>query len=314
MFQISNDLLKLSLNSRKNKFLNFGISYLDAAAGPIMSNDLIIISSKSGKGKTSLASTILSNIANTGKTVYYFALEAFYLEIHHRIAYEKASQQYFKDKGIYPRVLYHEYLIGKEDDDFKLYIDDAHNFVSIMSKNLNVFYRRESEFTIEHFERKLLDIKPDTSLILIDHLHYFDYDKQNEYRELGNILKKIQDMVQILNIPIILISHINRSMRGLKAIVPDQEDLHGSSDIAKIASKIIFMANGEMEDATNLEMPTLFRIAKNRWNGSVCNYVGGQSFNTITNKYSDNFVLYYLKNNDTELEKVNEYRRPRWSR
>ena len=79
----------------------------------------------------------------------------------------------------------------------------------------------------------------DCSLVIIDHLHYIDFEEHSENVGVKRNVAKIRTLVNKYRVPTILISHLRKSFRGTDSIVPQIDELHGSSEISKQANHVI---------------------------------------------------------------------------
>lgn len=307
------------LKSLTENNLNFGIGYLDDAC-TILKNDLIIIASYTGIGKSELGSIIAMKNAKDKKNVYYFGLEAFRFEIEARNIYRMAMTDWYNDNKLSysqrarnMQMSYQLYLNGNILPGFELYFQKAKDAAVEMSEYLNTIYR-VSDYTIETFENDLKKIDMEAELIIIDHLHFFDLsDGESEYTALNKIVKKIRDLCQITEIPIILISHLRRKSSMSKAVIPSIDDLHGSSNIAKVATKIITIGPDYAHKSNEAYLfPSYMRVSKNRYNGSVTRFMGAMDYNIISSNYDYNYTLVKTNADDTKVEKVDTNKIPGW--
>jgi replicative DNA helicase len=288
--------------------MSLGIPYLNNAC-PIYKTDLVVVSSHTGLGKTELAAIIAMENAKKSKNVSFFALEAFKFEIETRNIFRIAQQsynQYLKDNNIFTReyFTYGMYLSRDIPDKLKDFVHDAENYVRVMSKSMRTIYREDSNYTIDSFIKDLSEIDLSTDLVVIDHLHFFDYDETKEYSEISKIVKKLRDLPLITEIPIVLVSHMRKNISKKQVPIPGIDDLHGSSNIAKVASKIIFISpDFKNETGDNINFPTLLRVAKNRYNGQVTRYAGLLNYNVLLNNYSEDYSVCKLNyfENDYEI-------------
>jgi len=304
------NLSESELRDRKDKLLSYGIGYLDDTMYAIYPKSLIVIGSKTGTGKTEIATQIAMHNAEAGKKIVYFALEAEKYEIQRRIEFKILS-------GILEgKISFQEFIAGKYIDSYT----EQRGRTKVELKKLDslVFrYRNHSNYTVDDFLKDMDDIRfiwgiqPD--LIIIDHLHYFDwYDDDN--RAVKSIVKKIRDTVLIDETPIILISHVRKIDKRTYGLVPDIDDFHGTSEIAKVATQAITLAPSYKFEK-NWGYKTYMRVLKNRYFGSVTKYIAETYFDITNNKYKDQYILGYEDKGIFEPLTDNEpswYRRKRY--
>lgn len=198
--------------------LSFGVQFLDEALGGIYANDLIVYGAKSGIGKTQLATITAMENAKAGKRVHYFALEAEPNEIERRIKYQLLAEVFFKTlRKDFPHVNFNylDWYYGRLDEALGRFEPEIEATMTELFPTLWTEYRT-GDFTAGDFERKFLAIQDQTDLVIIDHLHYFDFDDDNENRAIKAIVKKIRDLALLTGKPVILIAHLRKSDRRIK--------------------------------------------------------------------------------------------------
>lgn len=303
----------LSKNSReKINYMTFGVYPLDQALTGILNTDLVIIGGISGFGKTELATIIAMNNAKRGKKVFYLALEAEEGEIEDRIKYKETISAMRRDDN--RRIIrMTEWKMGEYGSELDKYEENAYKNISENIKN-NLFVKyRTGDYTVSNFEYDFDGVADIMDLVIIDHLHYFDFDDENELRALRKIVKKIRDRALIKKKPIILLAHLRKQNRFHAALVPGLEEFHGTSDITKIATKVITMAHAfDQEKPKHNLFPTYFRICKNRIDGSVTRYILSTLYDIETAHYDENYLIGTLRKNDQEFLQLESGKEPYW--
>jgi replicative DNA helicase len=291
--------------------LSFGVSFLDDALGGIYANDLIVLGAPTGVGKTQMATLIAKSNAEKGKRVLYFALEAEEYEIERRIKYQMICERYYSmcDRpNIY--LNYMDWYYGKLNSALSQIEEELESIDKVYS-TLSVYYR-DNEFNEKEFQRIFLSLKSEFDLVIIDHLHYFDYDDDNENRAVRSIVKAVRDTAQIAGKPVILISHIRKSDRRAKRLVPAIEDFHGSSDIGKIATKAItFAPNFEANEPNGRQ--TYVSVTKCRVDGTRMRAIGLLMFNYTSQRYEHPYYVGKLNADETEYVACDPFQLPKWA-
>lgn len=310
------------VTATENEKMAFGVKFLDEALFGIRKNDFIVIAAKTGFGKSELAKIIALENAPK-KRVHFFALEAEPNEIEMRIKYS------YMAKGIYGELKeyfkgfifnYADWVNGeyRNNDLIKKLSEAATEFMAEEYKNLKTYYQINSTITDENIESTLLGIQNETDLIIIDHLHYFTFCDDNENRAMKKLMMRFRELSLKIGKPIILLAHVRKSERRGAALVPGFEDIHGSSDVSKIATKIIILAAAnEIETGSPTQYATFFRIAKCRLDGSRTKLVGVLNFDITRNAYRESYLLGRLNFDETEIEIIDEERKekvPRWAK
>lgn len=300
-----------SLRQRlRGKFLKFGISFLDAATRGISPNDLILLGAPTGIGKTELCVQIaLANIED-GKRVHFIALEADQDEIERRLLYALIVRQFFDDPNrpkLDGRINMADWMKGTFDLDLAGYEKIAVEYLSKTLKDLFTFYKTDTFDTNDLIREVMSAAVDDTDLIIIDHVHFFDWEQDNDNRAIKEIAKTARKVSQISGKPILLVAHLRKRDRHNKELVPGVDEFHGSSDLTKIATKVITLAKGPKDSAG--KDVTYFRICKNRIDGSITRYVGRLLFNFKTRQYDEKIKLSEVGD---EFKELLEY--PWWAR
>lgn len=299
----------------KKDTLSFGVNYLDRALVGICKNDLIVITAPTGSGKTELVSKIAEANIMAKKRVLFFALEAEEDEILSRTTYRVATNIFWNEYTSLPNKFprYSDWYHGTSDPGFRKYAELAKEKMAPYIERVNYIYR-ETEFTIKNFMQTVGIHKDSTDLIIVDHLNYFDSDDTNEVRAVSEAMKGLRDTALIYGIPIILVCHMRKKDNRSKKLVPDLDDIHGTSNIAKIATKVILVSKEtDIEKRPNKFLsPTYFRIGKHRVDGDVTRYVGLVNFNIQKNDYEETFTLGALNYEETELKIIADKDYPAW--
>lgn len=309
------DMLKENF-SRSKRTIPFNISFLDKAFMGISPNDLIVMAAPPGAGKTELSSYIALKAALSGKSVYFFALEADRAEIESRNIYRMAAHRYFNDpKRPYFQIDYEKFYYGTFDERFIDYIGKAAFDYLESAKTLYTVYRQDEDFTIKHYQEYIESIRGTADLIVLDHLNYFDTPGDNENRELTVIVKKMRDLVLLSGVPVLLVVHLRKRDKRNDDLIPSIEQIHGTSNITKIATKIFTIARKEDPESLNdRELQTYIRIGKYRVFGAKTMYSAISLYNLEKNIYEKEFLLGRLINGGTEFEAITEPNKiPMWA-
>lgn len=303
-FKKSSDRLENEKSSRADlvkNMMSFGNAYLDRALSGILQNDLIIVGAPTGSGKTDFVTSVARHNALQGKRVYFFALEAYPEEIERRVKYQAISERYYADKNTSP-ISFQDWLVGE--------VDLARYESNISFSELdNLFtYYGDSEFKMKHLIAAYNALADKADLIILDHLHYIDFDEESSLAEMKLLLKSIKKMADITRIPCIAVSHLRKRDSNAKKDIPELDDFHGSSDITKIATKTIILQSAGV-DAAGLCL-THIHAAKNRIGGDRTKYAATLKFNPHTNKYLDHAQVRPVR--DGKIH--DEISRPYWMR
>jgi len=250
--------------------LRFGIKFLDDVLRAILPKSIILLGAETGAGKTQTAVKIAMNVANKGHHVHYLALEAEHREIERRIKFGILGE--LDRAAVSPvRMNYADWYLGKYDDIIKRrYRESLDRELASTLRNLKTYYRGRS-FQASDIERLFQAIQTETSLIVLDHLHYVDIDDdENENRGYKKLMKTIRDVGLGIGKPILLVAHIKKKDYRSRDLVPSMDMFHGSSDIGKIATHAIMMAPARCVPSTEPHIAhTFVQVPKDRISGAT---------------------------------------------
>jgi len=313
----------------------FGIKPLDDALLAMAKNELIVIAAGSGYGKTELALSISRHNAARGRKVAHFNLEGGSREAIMRMMWRDMCDIYFReytDEGIemdyrkwslnYPthplmKKLENQAYVEMSDklgENMWLYENPGGLDCATFNESLVSLDGLRCDLTLERDTRRLMKGLKGVELIVIDHLHYFNIEKdENEIAEITEILKSAKFITEELQIPVILVAHLRKLIRGHG--IPDKEDIYGTSNIHKISSACIIIApDHEKDRGWEGVYPTYMRIAKSR-QGIRPNDLIYVDFNIKTRCYSERYDIYKgFPDGSVASDPVAEEERPRWAR
>lgn len=240
---------------------------LDALTGGWQKTDLIILAARPAVGKTAFTLNLAMNAAmNHGKPfpVALFSLEMGAGQIVKRMlscVTEVSMEAITRGKMAEHEFIQMSQRMGKLAQ-AKIFIDDQ--------AALNIFELRA--------KARRLKQKHDIQMILIDYLQLMQGSVEkggNREQEISKISRDLKALAKELEIPIIALSQLNRSVETRKeSKVPQLSDLRESGAIEQDADMVMFLYRPEYHGITNNEMgetiegETHVHIAKHR-NGST---------------------------------------------
>lgn len=306
----------LGLVDRKKNFKiagTYGVPYLDDYLLGIHSEDLVLIAAEAGVGKSEIVYEIAFR-NSLEKHVHLFALECDAGEPLYRKIYKLIAKMYYDNSfRVYKDLTYRNYItnsIEVSDYEKKALYEIADKY-----SKLHIHYR-EKKFDvgdlIEQVKYAATEEKA-CDMIIIDHVDYFDLDDdESENREVTKIMKTIRAINIEYRIPIIVVSHLRKKHHRTQ-IVPNIDDLMGSSNKAKQVKTVIMMARDyECSHPEAGKHSTFFHVAKSRVCGAS-NLIGQCIFDSFKNQYDDYYAICRIKNFGDEIEKLDEHNYPNWS-
>jgi replicative DNA helicase len=251
----------LSMTSQKNyDKVETGFKSIDSIlSGGLGKGELDVIAAAPAVGKSAFALNILVNEcenliyapANPNQKppmVYYVSIEMNGAEIFERLVSFKAGKS-FKLKD------YHGKKYSTQDSElFTIAIDTIAKYPLITNQTFHAsidgIAGQMSQLASSH----------DLKLVVIDHLHIMDYDRNKENNAIADITKRLKSLAKEHNVPILLLSQVNKTKEAFgysskfksqpqqATNTSDQDpnaigmhDLRGSGAIGQDASVIILM-------------------------------------------------------------------------
>ena len=214
--------------------LKVGLPNLDDMIGGLEGGDIIVIGARPAVGKSALVTQITTNLAEQGKKIGFYNLEMSDKQMYERFV---ASQSGLGLTRIRRAVKF----LGDEEKRFKM----ANNALA-----------ERSNIVISTGAKTVSEIRSESrhmgfDVIVIDYLQLIRSDtfyRGNRVAEVGAISKAIKALAMELNIPIILLSQLNRASEGRETREPSMLELRESGDIEQDASVIILLWNMSEED------------------------------------------------------------------
>lgn len=303
----------------------FHNSFLDDRLRALLPHDLVIVTAKTGRGKTEIALDIAARSAMSGKRVAYFALEAEPLELERRRKYRWIVGEVYRRKMPYADALdYPDWLLGKCEHIVGDLDAEADEWYRATFSTLHTFYkegqggRGRRRFDVAKMADEMLTMAPKVDLIVLDHLHYVDaQENQSEFAAQSRIAHTLRDIALDVGKPVIAVAHLRKSPPGsplFRALMPDEESIHGHSDLSKITTQIVALAPAPFIDPPKWFLsPTLIGVVKDR-RGGKDNLAALTYFDTRFRTYSQRYTLGRLVKGDTEWEALAPGDVPRWAR
>lgn len=213
-----------------------GFTELDRVTGGWQPSDLIIIAARPGMGKTAFVLTIARNAAvDHNKPVAVFSLEMSSIQLVTRLISAEAQLPGDKlRKGSLENYEW-EQLNAKINTliDAPLYIDDT--------PSLSVFELRA--------KCRRLKAQHNIQMVVIDYIQLMsggmDKNSGNREQEISMISRSLKSLAKELNIPVIALSQLNRSVESRPNKKPLLSDLRESGAIEQDADMVMFIYRPE---------------------------------------------------------------------
>ncbi len=216
--------------------LSTGFTDFDRMTSGLQPADLIIVAGRPSMGKTTLAMNIAENVAiNSGKPVAVFSME---------MPGEALAMRMMSSLG---RIDQHRVRTGNLDDDEWPRLTSA---VSILAE-AKMFIDDSpalSPTEVRARTRRLMRENGDLGLVLIDYLQLMQAGAaaENRTNEISLISRSLKALAKELNVPVIALSQLNRSLEQRNNKRPIMSDLRESGAIEQDADLVVFIYRDEV--------------------------------------------------------------------
>lgn len=296
----------------KENQLSFGVEFLNDALKGILQTDVVLVGAPSGVGKTQFCVNIALANLSKNKRVHFFALEAEYAEIERRIKFHFVAKFYFADicrPKLDAPLSYSNWLMGDCGPNIEPYDSEAENFCVATLENLYTRYKVD-DFDVNLLAEEFLMIEDKTDLVILDHVHYLDWDDENDNKAIKKIAKTVRRLALGSRKPVILVAHLRKRDRNNKELAPGLDEFHGSSDLFKIATKVVTLASGGPDPSG--KFITYFRVPKNRIEGGPTRFLAQTTFDPKKGTYEKEYNLGWA--NATEFGEIDSALWPDWAK
>ncbi len=236
-----------------------GFHDLDEKTSGLQPGDLIIVAGRPSMGKTAFSINIAENVAlQTGMPVAIFSMEM------------GGSQLVMRMIGSVGRLDQHKLRTGRLAD------DDWHNLTVAVGK-LNeapIFIDETaalSSIDLRSRARRLFRQAGQLGLIVIDYLQLMSANREGENRatEISEISRSLKALAKELNVPVIALSQLNRSLEQRPNKRPVMSDLRESGAIEQDADVILFIYRDEVYNPDSPDKGSAEIIIGKQRNGPI---------------------------------------------
>jgi replicative DNA helicase len=262
-------LQRISGEDRKEYLgLSTGYKRLDEVITGLNKSDFILIAARPGVGKTAFALNIASNVAKqSGKAVAIFSLE---------MSREQLAQRLLSAEAL---VELQKLLTGSLTEADWVNIARATQTLAASK----IYVDDNAVTTVAEIKAKLRRIK-DLGLVVIDYLQLMTSGRniQNRVQEVSEMTRNLKLMAKELNIPVITLSQLSRSIESRSEHKPMLSDLRESGSIEQDADIVMFLHREAMYNQQESVNDAKCIVAKNRhgetrsidlyWDGQFTRY------------------------------------------
>jgi replicative DNA helicase len=233
-----------------------GFIDFDHKTAGLQPGDLIIVAARPSMGKTALALNMAEYAAiKTGKAVIVFSMEMSASQLALRLisSLGRIDQQRLRTGDLadeeWPRVTHAITMLS----DAKIFIDDSPALSPMELRARARRLRREHEL----------------GLVVIDYLQLMAVpgSKENRATEISEISRSLKALAKELQVPVVALSQLNRSLEQRTDKRPVMADLRESGAIEQDADVIVFIYRDEYYDPESAEKGTAEIIIGKQRNG-----------------------------------------------
>ena len=206
-----------------------GFYDLDAMTGGFQRSDLIIVAGRPAMGKTALAVQFGFKIAKKGLPVAIFSLEMSKGQLVQRLLAGEAKIESTRLRA------------------GNIQQEEWEPLTEAISKlaELPIFIDDSSNPTVSEIKKKAQKLQAENDgklgLILIDYLQLMDGGSDNRVQELSRITRGLKGMAKDLNVPVVVLSQLSRSVEQRTNKRPMLSDLRESGSIEQDADLVMMI-------------------------------------------------------------------------
>lgn len=208
--------------------LRSGYSQLDSYISGLNKSDLIVIAGRPGMGKSALALNMAANVAkrNPDKDICVFSLE---------MSKEQLATRMLSSEALVPNTQLNSGEISNEE---WVKLASAADVLSQVS----IYIDDTAGITVPQMKAKLRRMK-NLGMVIIDYLQLMESPENhtNRVTEVSEITRQVKLMAKELNVPVLLLSQLNRSVESRQDHRPMPSDLRESGSIEQDADIILFV-------------------------------------------------------------------------
>ncbi|MBQ3366677.1 MAG: replicative DNA helicase [Acidaminococcaceae bacterium] len=234
-----------------------GFTDLDELIAGLHPSDFIILAARPSMGKTALALNIAENVALRGakkeeppKRVIFFSLEMSREQLVQRMICTEAnvSKQDLRPRKSDPNTILDPATAEQAMQNKKIGILNRIWTASDKLANSNVYIDDTPGLTIQEMRAKARRMKAEygIDLIVIDYLQLMQApsirgNSENRQREVSEISRGLKAMARELNVPVLALSQLSRSVETRQVKKPLLSDLRESGSLEQDADIVMFL-------------------------------------------------------------------------
>ncbi|MUJ20409.1 replicative DNA helicase [Aliivibrio fischeri] len=265
------ELLNLTINRLEEQYANpnrtgitgleTGFNELDLKTSGLQPADLVIVAARPSMGKTTFALNLCENVSMMDqRTVLIFSLEMPKEQLMNKIL---ASLSRVSQTKIKSAIL--------SDEDWAR----ISSTIALISDRDNIVIDDDGGLTPSELRSKARRVAKNSegglSMIMVDYLQLMRVPglKDNRTLEISEISRSLKSLAKELNVPVVALSQLNRSLESRPDKRPMNSDLRESGAIEQDADLIMFVYRDEIYNADSLDAGTAEIIIGKQRNGPI---------------------------------------------
>lgn len=270
-FQSLEQLLKVAVDKIDELFhreepitgLPTGFIDLDMKTSGLQPADLIIVAGRPSMGKTTLAMNMAENVAiKTGKATAIFSME---------MPGDSLAMRMMSSLG---QIDQHRVRTGKLTDEDWPRLTSAVTMLSQAPMYIDdtpALSPTELRARVRRLQREIKRDQKELGLIVIDYLQLMQAPSEGENRatEISAISRALKALAKELNVPVIALSQLNRSLEQRPNKRPVMSDLRESGAIEQDADLIVFIYRDEVYNPDSPDKGVAEIIIAKQRNGPI---------------------------------------------
>lgn len=216
-----------SLKGGERRFFPTGVGQIDRVISGFFRGDFILLGGRPSMGKTALAMHILRTMATSGYPVGIFSMEMSRSALAERdLAYfSGVDSSRIRSGRVGEREIEVVEQAAQTLNKLPIYVDDQ------PALSIRDLHYRAKQFVRKHNGR----------VIAVDYLQLASGDGNNDNSRVSAISRGLKAMARDLNVPVLVLSQLNRSLESRQDRRPILSDLRDSGSLEQDADVIMFI-------------------------------------------------------------------------
>lgn len=236
-----------------------GYPDVDKYAGAFRGGELILVASRPGVGKTTLALNIARNIARAGRNVLVFSLEVSPEQFTENLMVRESGIPAFRIQAKVPN-----------DEDMKKVTSAAARMNTWPGQ---VFVDGGEEMDVRYIGNisRRYCVEHDIGLVIIDYLQLLRCGRREaRYIEVGDLTRALKMLARQLDVPIMALSQLNRQSESRTDHRPRNADLRESGSLEQDADMIMLLYRPELDEPEDQSLKGLAEIIVSKHRDGPC--------------------------------------------